>query len=374
MFDRGQPASMGKQRILFGKILATTLFSTLISVSPTVSLACDKCSQVNQCSQCQTCSSCAAAAPRSKPFSIRQLSSIVESLDRFSDSFEQSLVRRARTSSCSCDIACDTCGNAVNDQTWENYSPSITSKASQAPHSSTDGSVPAQTLPVQPPMPVAPEVGTAPIIELPKFESSQSRSVENPFVDDQGYSQQPKTLIDTKAPDALNVPSAKPEEDYQHDPFKDDVRNGRSQPTMKKVLNRYKSEMPSTDASARATNSAPNMTPRPKTIEEFQSLSARYSHAYQPQQFIDQQKSAEFRTKQLQAAQTAKSNASNVPQTTVATNEQAQNAPREGIRVKVGGKPQEARRALPAAKPAVFESDISNDNAVRPANAIVLPD
>ncbi len=373
MFDRGMPTSMRKQRILSRKNFAAALFSGLFSLPATVSLACDNC---NQSSQCETCSGCSTATPRSKPFSIRQLSSIVESLDRFSDSFEQSLARTTRTPTCSCDNACDTCGNSLTEQVWENYAPPIASQSSKASSSSPHQSIPPQTSPAQPSMPETLEVGTAPLIDLPKFESTktQSRSVENPFVDDNGSSSEPKTLIDTKVPDALEVPSAKPQDDYRHDPFKDDVRNGRSQPTMKKVINRYKSETPSTDTTVRAATNAPNMAPRPKTLEEFKSLSARYSHAYQPEQFVEEQKAAELRTKELQAAQAAKVKASNALPKALATSSSEPTASREGIRVKVGGKPQEKRRSLPAARPAVYESDITNNNSVRPASAIALPE
>lgn len=316
-------------------ILATFAFS-LVGLPLQNLIACDKCQQVDQSQTCPTCGACASCSatkpgPREKPFSIRQLGSLIDGVDRLGDALEHSISKGSRALQSSCDQSCDTCVNSSkNNIVWQSNSPVII-----APNASSE--MPLQnrsehsTRATQPStVKSSDSVGSAtktPSHNNSKNQQSSKSKTQNPiqsekgdstpFVDDEGSSPKPQIPIDTKVPGQLEVPAANPAEDYQHDPFKDDVRSLQSKPSVQSAIHQQRRNLPTVKPNA--IGNQQQRTARPL------ALSSNGSQEHEP------------------------------------------------IRIRVGNTTQR-NAALPLVRPASFENRIDpSENTVLPASTIHLP-
>jgi len=286
---------------------------------------CEHC-QAEPCQSCQSCecSQCGSyGGPRQKPFSVRQLGSLVDGLDHMADHLERKLSHRhvhSHNGSCDCDVGGSHLTILGSDTAWSDSTPVF---VDQAPTTSILKSQPRaihQDAPVGTGVPGKTKQERAPL-SPPPFDPSSVPS--------------------------LDVPGALPHEDYHHNPFGDDAR---AQPsTIEKFKNRY-------------TEIAASKTASPHDTKARNSAKPQYSHAYKPEEFIAKQKLAQH---------TAPAPRTAAPQNRVEL-ASAKVERREGIRIKVGETVQAVHEPVSSQKRPAYEFEPSSTDLVQPAAALRL--
>ncbi len=116
-------------RIAFARMLTSIACTGIIgSTICQPARACDQCQASSASDSCDACSDCNNTRSRYKPFSVLQLSGIIDRIDSAADSFERRMVGSSGNYACDCTSgACNSPMYLHASSLWDSYTPQISS-------------------------------------------------------------------------------------------------------------------------------------------------------------------------------------------------------------------------------------------------------